>query len=205
MSYEVALKIVDVINDIYKKNYLLPAIQREFVWNTDQIEKLFDSLMRDYPVGSFLLWKVEKENVKEYEFYEFIKDYHERDNRNAPKANVTGEEGITVVLDGQQRLTSLYLAFKGTYSYRLPRKRWDNPKAYPSRMLYINLVEKFEKSEEIDLEFDFRFLTKDEAKENDDGHYWFSVGEILNLKEPGDVSEYLSENVFDVIQKKDVN
>lgn len=202
MSYEVALKIVDVINDIHKKNYLLPAIQREFVWDTDQIEKLFDSLMRDYPIGSFLFWKVEKENVKEYEFYEFIKDYHERDNRNNPKANVTGEGGITVVLDGQQRLTSLYLALKGTYSYRLPRKKWNDPKAYPLRTLYINLVEKFDKSEEVDLEFDFRFLTKDEVKENDDSHYWFPVEEILNLKEPGDVNEYLSENVFDIYPKE---
>jgi len=202
MSYEVALKIVDIINDIRKKNYLLPAIQREFVWDADQIEKLFDSLMRDYPIGSFLFWKVEKENVKKYEFYEIIKDFHERDNKGNPKANVTGEEEITVVLDGQQRLTALYLALKGTYSYRLPRKKWDNPKAYPSRTLYINLVEKFKKSEEIDLEFDFRFLTKDESKENDDSHYWFPVGEILNLKEPGDVSEYLSENVFDVYPKE---
>ena len=202
MSYEVALKIVDVINDIHKKNYLLPAIQREFVWDTDQIEKLFDSLMRDYPIGSFLFWKVEKENVKKYEFYEIIKDFHERDKKGNPKANVTGEEEITVILDGQQRLTALYLALKGTYSYRLPRKKWDNPKAYPSRTLYINLVEKFKKSEEIDLEFDFKFLTKDKARENDDSHYWFPVGEILNLKEPGDVSEHLSENVFDVYPKE---
>jgi len=199
MSYEVALKIVDVVNDIYKKNYLLPAIQREFVWGTDQIEKLFDSLMRDYPIGSFLLWKVEKENVKDYEFYEFIKDYHEKDNQNNPKANISGEEEITVILDGQQRLTALYLALKGTYSYRLPRKKWDNPKAYPPRTLYINLVDKYK---EVDLEFDFKFLTKEEVKENDDSHYWFPVGEILNLKEPGDVIEYLLEFVFDNYTKE---
>ena len=72
MSYEVALKIVDVINDIHKKNYLLPAIQREFVWDTDQIEKLFDSLMRNYPIGSFLFWKVEKENVKKDRLRNFL-------------------------------------------------------------------------------------------------------------------------------------
>jgi len=202
MSYEVALKIVDVVNDIHKKNYLLPAIQREFVWDTEQIEKLFDSLMRDYPIGSFLFWKVEKENVKEYEFYEFIKNYHEKDNRNNSKANVTGEEGITVVLDGQQRLTSLYLALKGTYSYKLPRRRWNDLKAYPIRRLFINLVDKFEKSDEDDMEFDFKFLTNDDVKESDNSYYWFPVGEILNLKEPGDVNEYLSENVFDNYPKE---
>jgi uncharacterized protein with ParB-like and HNH nuclease domain len=38
-------------------NYFLPAIQREYVWNPDQIIQLFDSLMRNYPIGSFLFWE----------------------------------------------------------------------------------------------------------------------------------------------------
>jgi transposase len=40
----------------------LPAIQREFVWRPDQIIQLFDSLLRRYPVGSFLFWEVQPEN-----------------------------------------------------------------------------------------------------------------------------------------------
>ncbi len=199
MSYETALKIVDVISDIHKKRYLLPAIQRELVWDTEQIEKLFDSLMRDYPISSFLFWKVEKDKVNEYEFYEFIRDYHERDKQHNPKANVTGDDEITAVLDGQQRLTSLYIALKGTYAYKLPRKRWDNDQAYPKRKLYLNLVKM---SDEADCEYDFKFLTKEESQKNNDNNYWFSVGKILNLKEPGDVSEYLSENVFDDYSKE---
>lgn len=198
MSYETALKIADVIKDIHKGKYLLPAIQREFVWGPYQIERLFDSLMRDYPISSFLFWKVEKEKVSDYEFYEFLRNYHERDNIHNPKANITGEEEITAVLDGQQRLTSLYIALKGTYAYKLPRKRWDNDQAYPKRKLFLNLVRGAEESE---LEYDFKFLSKNDV-ENDDNNYWFPVGKILDLKEPGDVSEYLTEYVFDDYSKE---
>jgi uncharacterized protein with ParB-like and HNH nuclease domain len=48
MSYQTALTIAEVVNDIHRKKYLLPAIQREFVWKTNQVERLFDSLMRDF-------------------------------------------------------------------------------------------------------------------------------------------------------------
>ncbi len=97
---------------IFIEKYLLPAIQREFVWDTYQIERLFDSLMCDYPISSFLFWQVEKEDIQKYQFYEFIRDYHERDNRHNPKANLSGEEGIIAILDGQrgQTLQSLTLA-----------------------------------------------------------------------------------------------
>jgi uncharacterized protein with ParB-like and HNH nuclease domain len=102
MSYETALTIKNVVDKIHKKEYLLPTIQREFVWNTYQIERLFDSLMRDYPISSFLFWEVDKENVKNYEFYEFIRNYHEKNNRHNQKASINGDDKITAILDGQQ-------------------------------------------------------------------------------------------------------
>src|SRR5690554_5387540 len=199
MAYAAPITIKKAIDNIRKKHYVLPAIQREFVWDTYQIERLFDSLMRDYPISSFLFWKVEKEKVKDYEFYEFLRDYHERDQKHNPKANITGEEEITAVLDGQQRLTSLYIALRGTFAYKLPRKRWDNDQAYPKRKLYLNLVRQAEDS---DFEYEFLFLTDHEAQKNDENNYWFPVGEILSLKEPGDVSEYLTEYVFDDYSKE---
>lgn len=191
MSYETALKISDVVNSIHKKKYLLPAIQREFVWNTYQIERLFDSIMRNYPISSFLFWQVDKESVNDYEFYEFLREFHERDRRHNSKADVSGEEGITAILDGQQRLTSIYIALKGSFAEKLPRKRWDNDLAYPKKKLYLNLVGKSEDSE---LEYDFTFLTDEEASESDENSYWFRVGDILNLKEPGEVNSYLIRN-----------
>lgn len=191
MAFVEPITIKEAIDNVHKKNYLLPAIQREFVWDTDQIERLFDSLMRDYPINSFLFWEVEKQNIGKYQFYEFVREYHERDNTHNPKADISGGGGITAILDGQQRLTSLYIGLKGTYAYKLPRKRWDNDSAFPKRKLCLNLLSP---SENGDFVFDFRFLTKKEYHQSDETHYWFVVGDILNLKEAVDVNDHLLEN-----------
>jgi uncharacterized protein with ParB-like and HNH nuclease domain len=173
MAFVEPITIKEAIDNVHKKNYLLPAIQREFVWGADKIERLFDSLMRDYPISSFLFWEVEKANINSYQFYEFVRGYHERDNTHNPKANIDGEAGITAILDGQQRLTSLYIGLKGTYAYKLPRKRWDNDSAFPKRKLCLNLVAA---AEDGDLEYEFRFLTKKESEKSDNDHFWFVVG-----------------------------
>lgn len=157
MAFLEPVTIKEAIENIHKKNHLLPAIQREFVWGTDQIERLFDSLMRDYPINSFLFWEVEKKNISNYQFYEFVREYHERDNTHNPKANLGGESGITAILNGQQRLTSLYIGLKGTYAYKLPRKRCHNDSAFPKRKLCLNLLSP---SDNGHLVFDFKFLTK---------------------------------------------
>ena len=147
--------------------------------------------MRDYPISSFLFWEVDKSNVYNYQFYEFVREFHERDNRHNPKANLNGESGITAILDGQQRLTSLYIGLKGTYAYKLPRKRWDNDSAFPKRKLCLNLMSPSDNS---DLEYDFRFLTKKEQEQSDGDHLWFAVCDILDLVEAVDVNDYLVEN-----------
>lgn len=105
--------LVDKISD---QEFVLPAIQREFVWKSDQIEKLFDSLMRGYPIGSFLFWNIKSENVKNYQFYGFLSKYHSRDCRHNPKLNPSGNNTITAILDGQQRLTSIYIGLYGSYT-----------------------------------------------------------------------------------------
>lgn len=191
MAFQTPLTINEVINNIHLKKYLLPSIQREFVWNPNQITKLFDSLMRDYPINSFLFWKVSKENLNEFRFYEFLKDYHQRKKRHNEKANLNGSEDIIAVLDGQQRLTSLYIGLKGSYAYKLSYKRWDNEKAYPVRRLYLNLLSS---SKDPECEYEFEFLTDSEVEENDSEHHWFPVGKILDLKEQSEVNEYLIEN-----------
>ena len=52
MAYESPLTIAEVVKDISANKYVLPSIQREFVWSTSQIEKLFDSVMQDYSSGT---------------------------------------------------------------------------------------------------------------------------------------------------------
>ncbi|MDO9518964.1 MAG: DUF262 domain-containing protein [Pseudohongiella sp.] len=191
MAFVEPITIKEAIDNVHKKNYLLPAIQREFVWRTDQIERLFDSLMRDYPISSFLFWEVEKKNIRNFQFYEFVREYHERDNTHNPKADINGENGTTAILDGQQRLTSLYIGLKGSYAYRLPRKRWDNDSAFPKRKLCLNLLSRSENAEYV---YDFRFLTKKEHQLNDSDHFWFVVGDILDLEKPADINKYLIKN-----------
>lgn len=58
MAFQIPITIDTALKRIQKRDYVLPAIQREFVWSTGQICALFDSLMRGYPIGSFLFWKV---------------------------------------------------------------------------------------------------------------------------------------------------
>lgn len=200
MSFEKPLTIREAVDSVDKKKYLLPAIQREFVWSTNQIEKLFDSLMREYPIGMFLFWHVERARISNFQFYEFIRNYHEKDQTHNPKANISGIDDIVAILDGQQRLTALYIGLKGTYSYKLPRKRWDSSDAFPKRKLYINLLAS---AEDTDMEYDFKFLTEGEARIRSESQYWFMVGEILNMKEKYEVNEYLIEKGLSSLDDKE--
>lgn len=198
MSYQTALTISNVIQEIDSKRYLLPSIQREFVWGTEQIEKLFDSLMQDYPINSFLFWKVPKEKTNEFKFYEFLREYHQKDSRHNMKADTKGSGDIMAILDGQQRLTSLYIALKGSYAYKISYKRRDNPAAYPKRKLYLNLLSP---ADDIDVKYDFQFLTDAEAEERNENQFWFLVGNILNIKEQYEVTEYLTDHDLNIVQK----
>jgi uncharacterized protein with ParB-like and HNH nuclease domain len=193
MAFQTPITVKETIEEIDQKRYLLPAIQREVVWGVDQIERLFDSLMRDYPIGSFLFWHVERKNAGNFQFYEFMREYHERDNSHNQKANVSGKDDVIGILDGQQRLTSLYLGLKGSYAYKELRKRWDNPHAFPKRQLYLNLLAPA-KNENDDMTYDFAFLTDDEAEEPRKDTFWFPAGDILDIKNQAGVNKFLIQN-----------
>ncbi len=190
MSYETPLSAAVAVENVYRRRYLLPAIQREFVWKHEQVEQLFDSLLQGYPIGSFLFWRVDADHIEDYRFYEFVREYHERDARHNPPADVSGEKEITVVLDGQQRLTSLYLGLKGSYAYKIPYKRWDNDMAFPKRRLHLDLGAPG--AADLNLRYDFRFLTEREATRDSERH-WFLVGNLLDF-DLRDVNRYLSDN-----------
>lgn len=191
MAYESPLTIAEVVKDICANKYVLPSIQREFVWSTAQIERLFDSVMQDYPFGAFLFWELSKDQNTLYDFYSFLQNYHEKTARHNPKINLTGNDNVMAVLDGQQRLTSIYIGLKGTYAFKMPFKQWKNNSAFPERKLYLNIVE--QAKDETD-KYEFSFLAADEVK-NDTDHYWFEVGKILDMTELGDVMNYLMQNI----------
>lgn len=185
MAFQTPRSIEEMLLAIHKRDYLMPAIQREFVWGTEQIVKLVDSLMRGYPVGSFLLWQVEPATAQSYTFYEFLTNYHERDNPYADKATVVSGAGTTAVLDGQQRLTSLNIALYGSFAEKKKYSWWNSADAFPTKRLYLNLTEK-PKDEELGLKYDLRFLTdKEAAPEQDAEDKWFKVGDVLNLPNAG--------------------
>jgi uncharacterized protein with ParB-like and HNH nuclease domain len=188
MAYEKPITIKEAIENIQKKKYVLPSIQREFVWEASQIEKLFDSLLRDYPISTFLFWHVEKSKINDFQFYEFLQNYHERDATHNPKASLANDEDVIAILDGQQRLTSIYIALKGTYAEKLPYYSWDNSKAFPKKKLYINLLKE---ADDVEMLYDLRFLTDDEANEEEDGFHWFEVGKIFDITEYPDVMSFL--------------
>ncbi|MGH9460212.1 MAG: DUF262 domain-containing protein, partial [Vicinamibacteria bacterium] len=176
MEYR-AVRIKDVISGI-NRDYFLPAIQREFVWEPDQIEKLFDSILGDYPIGSFLFWKVDERNKEEWTTFEFIRQFDKADPHN-PEASLKGiARDIFLVLDGQQRMSSLFIGLKG--SYRSFHYRWRTEK------LYLNLLKRPvpNEADPEELIYQFKFRESPEAKGDDE--VWYEVGRILDFDDPED-------------------
>ena len=192
MSFQTPITIAEAIRNIEQNRYLLPSIQREFEWKHEKIEWLFDSIMRNYPISSFLFWRVEGETKSDFKFYQFIKEYRQRYKTHNEEFNTAGHNDFTAVLDGQQRLTSLYIGLRGSYAYRTPRLREENTeRVYPTRMLYLNLSKPLENEEDGRI-YEFKFLTNNESigsKKN-----WFKVSEIFGLSDDFDFNKYLDEN-----------
>lgn len=179
------MTVAEVLDRIHSHEYLLPAIQREFVWRPDQIVTLLDSLMRGYPIGSFLLWDVKPESADKYTYYNFITDYHELNAPYAAKATVPAGKGIVAVLDGQQRLTALNIALYGSHTERKKRAWASNPDAFVKKQVYLNLVDE-PNHEELGLAYDLRFLTDAEATVGEgEPRKWFKLNDILKLNDGG--------------------
>ena len=205
MSYH-SKSISEIVDDIEFEKAFLPAIQRKFVWPKEKIEFLFDSLMRNFPIGSFLFWELKKEKAKDYVFYSFLKDYDERSPYNMRKDSSFRHEEIIGVLDGQQRLSSLFLGFQGTHRSRTKHKKGLSDKNFPKSKLYLNLMslpyirnEKGGIEEDGDIDFEFRFLTEEQSQETErkignenlESVLWFRVGSVLDFhKEPDIDNEY---------------
>ncbi len=165
-----------------------------------KIEQLFDSILRGYPIGSFLFWKLQKEDIARsdeqdenklnFQLYQFITNYDERKPHNekihVEKINV---DDLSIVLDGQQRLTSLYIGLKGTRTLKKKGAKYDNPNAYEEKRLYLNLKHQPNMDNPED-NYQFEFHAK--APTNDENHFWFKVGDILELE--SGVWNYASEH-----------
>jgi len=98
-----------LVNQIDAGEIVLPAIQRDFVWSEDKIEKLMESVMRGYPIGIILMW----ETFNDIQFRRFEKVY--KNNSRPSFIDNSSHKKLRLVLDGQQRLQSLYIALFGQY------------------------------------------------------------------------------------------
>ncbi len=108
-------KIVKYLNDDEAEGggFWLPNIQRPFVWSEEQIARLFDSIMREYPISTLLVWKT-KEAVKHRKFI----DNYRRDIKLTDFYVPDHARPKMMVLDGQQRLQSLVIGLRGSYEGR---------------------------------------------------------------------------------------
>lgn len=198
-GFQNPITIKDAIDKIHSRQFLLPAIQRKFTWSSSQIEMLFDSILRGYPINSFMLWKISDSKIKSgYKFYEFLTTYREFFAENNKDIDTKGVPDFEAVIDGQQRLTSLYIGLRGTYAYKMPRKWWkDTEECLPTRKLYLNLGAPVKQQYDNQKAFDFRFLSDldiDKYSKANDGSIWFEVGKILDLDSISKVMRYLSDN-----------
>lgn len=200
MSYK-KCTIRKMIGDIDQKRVYLPALQRKFVWDKHQIELLFDSLMRNYPFGTFLFWHLHRQKAEQYVFYEFLTEYDERSPYNRRKDGAYTHEEIIGVLDGQQRLSSMYIGLMGTHTSKTPYKRASSADAYPKMSLHLNLLSLpffVDREDRIQIReeqnFDFRFLVEssaataterrvakgDETADTTEPVFWMKVGKVLS-------------------------
>ena len=180
--YQTGGTIRETLDGIERHDLVLPAIQREFVWQSEQICRLFDSLMQGYPFGTFLYWKVEPENSAKFKFYDFVLKYHERDNPHCPPLSPMPNRQLTAVLDGQQRLTALNIGLRGSVAWKLPYKWWNSPDAFPPRRLYLDILWHPDEDDEEGIKYRFAFLTESQTRDKRDGECWFPGGDILPMR-----------------------
>jgi len=200
MSFHPALSVADAIEKIEYNQYLLPAFQRDFVWSHSKIEMLFDSLMQGYPIGSMLLWRVEGKNTQSQRFYGILRKYRERYIIRSEEVSTRSISNFEVVLDGQQRLTALYLGLKGSYAYHIYSFAWkDTEHSVPTRHLYLNL--RYKKEKKYDLTdsdahnvYDFRFLKSNEVQESESENIWFKASDILEIRGTSQLNSFYKKN-----------
>ena len=135
-------RIIDVLRAINSKEYQLPSIQRPFVWTQEQTLRLLDSLMCGYPIGSVMVWKP-KDKIR---CRPFLSKYIEGE-RLISYPPTEEDPRAYMVLDGQQRLQSLYLSFYGRYD---------------GEQVYLRIDDVADETED-DLHYRFEYLKDDVA------------------------------------------
>lgn len=163
-----SITIYEAMKNIENGKYVMPAFQREYVWSSDQIEKLWDSILLDYPISNFLFWHIDDSNVT---WDTYFCNFLNRVTFNSSKQSI----GVTypinsinfnytdiAILDGQQRLTSLYLSLMGN-TYIKPKFSKKQGGVEYVYKIFIELDKNKSETDEEDYnskKYDIRFTTK---------------------------------------------
>ncbi len=180
------------------RRYFLPAIQRPYVWKAAQVSMLIDSLMKGYPISSFMFWSVDGALKEDMKIYSFIENW--QPGMQNPPASSDGRD-VILVLDGQQRLTSLQIALRGTFSEKVKYKRRSNPDAWSEKTLYLDLLkdpndEDEEGETDLALSYGLRFHAH--PPRNNYLHHWFRLGRILNYETESVLEDLVQETLADL-------
>lgn len=138
-------KIVTFLNNPEEDGgFWLPNIQRPFVWSEEQICRLFDSILREYPISTLLVWKT-RSKIRRRKFINNFKPehLHRLSDFHVPE----DDKKKCMVLDGQQRLQSLFIGLMGSYE---------------GRELYLDILSG-EVAAPDDVKYKFAFLEKNRA------------------------------------------
>lgn len=166
-------KYSDLINDIQKGVIKIPKFQREFVWSIDKTAKLLDSILKGYPIGTFILWRTD----------ERINDIKNVGNLEIPPTP-EGDK-VEYVLDGQQRITSLYAAFMGAEIKKAGEKKITNYKD-----IVVNLG--------VEMDSDEQIITAEPV-----GDKYLPLSDVLNFTfaKGKELSARFTEQELDAIDK----
>ncbi|MBC7107320.1 MAG: DUF262 domain-containing protein [Methanomassiliicoccales archaeon] len=167
-----------IVEDIQMGEIALPDIQRPFVWKNTKVRDLFDSMYRGYPIGYFLFW----ENATD---------------KSPRKIGVEEKQKIPrlLIIDGQQRLTSLYTVIKGKNIIL---------KNYESRRIYIAfnpLERKFEVTDSAIIKNPDWIPDISKVWSGSSGQYAL-VKEYLNrLREKREINDETEEKIYEAIDR----
>ena len=192
--------IAETLNAMFEHKLVLPAIQREFVWDSKKVCSLFDSLMQGYTFGTFLNWEVQPQNSSKFVWYDFIRTHDVRRPHNDELPSFHNK-AVTAVLDGQQRLTALNIGLMGSMTWKIPYLWWSNPAAFPTQHLYLNLLS-LENNDDTMAHSDkgryqFDFLRDDRRIRRTETEWWFKVSDVMGITTDGLVDAWIRDNIGD--------
>lgn len=179
-----SISIQDAMSKIANNEILLPAIQREFVWKRDDIELMFDSILRDYPINTMMFWRINNISQQPLDFYSFLIPHFKSGATKNIKYNklAVNQGNKLVVIDGQQRLTSLYIGLYGSYATQKGQKQF----------LYIRLDAKATKDDRF---FDIKFMTDNKVKSLEKaGQTWLKMTDLQSTTNIFSLYPYLVNN-----------